>query len=740
MVSVQNPRSLHSSKEHLDPERWLAAVERRYPPAEAKVIREACAVASEAHAGQYRASGEPYVQHALAVADILLELQMDYETVAAAILHDVVEDSDLSLEDLRRRFGPGIAALVEGVTKMKLIQAFQNLPEKDKRERLQAENLRKMLLAMAEDIRVVLIKLADRTHNMRTLGALPEDKQRRIARETLDIYAPLANRLGIWQIKWELEDLALRYLDPALYKKIARMLDERRVDRERYIQNFICILEREMDKAGIRAVITGRPKHIYSIWRKMEHKNLDYHQIYDVRGVRILVDTVQDCYSALGVVHSLWQYIAGEFDDYIATPKENDYQSIHTAVIGPEGKTVEIQIRTHEMHRRNELGVAAHWRYKEGSGQDQDFDRKIAWLRQLLEWKDEVADAGEFVDQFKSEVFQDRIYVFTPKGNVVDLPAGATPLDFAYHIHTEVGHRCRGAKVNGRMVPLTYNLQTGEQVEILTVKHAAPSRDWLNPHLGYLKTSRARSKVLAWFKHQDRDKNIQEGRAILERELRRVGIGGVRHDKLAERLGYGDSEELYIAVAHNEIKAVRYLNAAQELAAAVQPQSAEQEAEGPVRAPQPRREGGNVSIQGIGNLLTHTARCCKPVPGDDIRGYITRGRGVTIHRSDCAHILRHTSQTPERILKVDWGEQAQHTYPVDIQIEAIDRRGLLRDITAILANERINLVAAHIHSDHKRHLAQMALTLEITDLDKLSRVLARINQLPNVMEAKRVSR
>ncbi|MFQ5488371.1 MAG: RelA/SpoT family protein, partial [Gammaproteobacteria bacterium] len=518
MVSIKHKQSELTSKDALDLRQWLDSIAQQRSAGEMEVIRRACELAQQAHAGQYRASGEPYVQHALAVANILAELQLDNETIAAAILHDVVEDTHYTLDDIRREFGEGIASLVEGVTKMKLIQAFQTLPETDKKERLQSENLRKMLLAMAEDIRVVLIKLADRTHNMRTLGALPEDKRQRIARETLDIYAPLANRLGIWQIKWELEDLSLRYLNPPLYKRIARMLDERRIDRERYIQNFIQVLQRELQKAGIKAEISGRPKHIYSIWRKMERKNLDYHQIYDVRGVRILVGSISDCYTALGVVHSLWQYIAGEFDDYIATPKENDYQSIHTAVIGPQGKTVEVQIRTHEMHQRNELGVAAHWRYKEGSGGDDDFDRKIAWLRQLLEWKDDIADAGDFVDQFKSEVFQDRIYVFTPRGNVVDLSAGSTPLDFAYHIHTEVGHRCRGAKVNGRMVPLTYALQNGEQVEILTVKNASPSRDWLNPHLGYLKTSRARSKVLTWFKHQDREKNIQEGRAMLERE------------------------------------------------------------------------------------------------------------------------------------------------------------------------------------------------------------------------------
>src|SRR3990167_8947759 len=455
-------------------EDWLNAVASGRPEPEKEILRRAVALASRAHAGQQRASGEPYVQHSLAVARILADLGLDHETLAAAILHDVVEDSGIALDDLKNEFGASIAGLVDGVTKMKVIQEFQIEPAGSRREHAQAESLRKMLLAMAEDVRVVFIKLADRLHNMRTLSALPEEKQKRIARETMEIFAPLANRLGIWQMKWELEDLAFRYLEPDTYRQTANFIVERREDREVYIARFVEALSQELSRSGIAAEVTGRPKHIYSIWRKMQKKGKDFARIFDVRAVRVLVNDIRDCYAALGVVHSLWQHIPGEFDDYIATPKENNYRSIHTAVIGPEGKTVEVQIRTQDMHQQAELGVAAHWRYKEGVRRDAGFEQKIAWLRSLLEWKDEVADAADFVDQFKSEVFEDRVYLFTPKGNVIDLPMGATPLDFAYTIHTEVGHRCRGAKVNGHIVPLTYTVHTGERVEILIAKKGHP--------------------------------------------------------------------------------------------------------------------------------------------------------------------------------------------------------------------------------------------------------------------------
>lgn len=732
MVSVKDSRIGITSKDSLSVESWLDGIGRSYPPEEMQIIRRACDVALQAHALQRRASGEPYFQHVLAVANILAELHLDHETLAAAILHDVAEDTGVSQDEIRQQFGDTIARLVDGVTKMKLIRAYKSLPERDKQERAQAENLRKMLLAMAEDVRVVLIKLADRTHNMRTLGALPPDKQARIAKETLDIYAPLANRLGIWQLKWELEDLSLRYLDPQIYARIARLLDDRRVDRDRQVTEFIAILREALDRAGVQAALSGRSKHIYSIWKKMERKNLSYHEIHDVRGVRVLVDDVQDCYKALGTVHGLWQYIAGEFDDYIATPKENGYRSIHTAVIGPQGRTFEIQIRTHAMHEYNELGVAAHWRYKEGGRGDDGLNRKVAWLRQLLEWKDEIADAGEFVDRFRNEVFEDRIYVFTPKGNVVDLTRGATPLDFAYHVHTEIGHRCRGAKVNGRMVPLTYELQTGQQVEILTVKEGGPSRDWLNPHLGYLRTTRARNKVQHWFRQQDRDKTIVSGRAALERELKRLGLSNLSYERLAADLGYASPDDFFVAVSHNEIKPSRYLQVAQVL---VEPRG---DVSTPRRGQRPSSDNA-LTVQGVGSVLTHIAHCCRPVPGDEIRGYITVGRGVSVHRSDCPNILRYATRSPERIIVVEWGIRAEQTFPVEVEIRAFDRKGLLNDVTATLANEKINLTAISTRSNSRDHTADMRLTLEIPDIDVLSRVLTKISQLPNVMKVRRVT-
>jgi len=560
MVQVSN-QSPGSSRVAPESDAWLDQLSAGRPPAEREVLERAIALAERAHRGQRRASGEPYLSHSLAVAHILADLNLDNETLAAAILHDVVEDGGVGLQEIEAQFGGRIAGLVDGVTKMKVIQEFQPGAGVSRREHAQAESLRKMLLAMAEDVRVVLIKLADRLHNMRTLAALGEERQRRIARETMDIFAPLANRLGIWQIKWELEDLAFRYLESADYRRIAGFLAERRIDREAYIEQFMATLRTELANAGIKADVSGRAKHIYSIWRKMIRKHKDFEQIYDVRAVRILVDSVRDCYGALGIVHSLWQHVPGEFDDYIATPKENNYRSIHTAVIGPEGKTVEVQIRTYQMHNESELGVAAHWRYKESAKSDKSFDDKIAWLRSLLEWKDEVAEATDFVDQFKSEVFSERVYVFTPKGNIVDLPAGATPLDFAYHIHTNVGHRCRGAKVNGQMVPLTYALKTGDRVEVLTVKEGGPSRDWLSPHLGYLQTSKARQKVSQWLRLQNLDASIAQGREVLEREFHRLGLADINYEKLASRFEQQNVDSFLAAIGRGDIKPAQLVNA-----------------------------------------------------------------------------------------------------------------------------------------------------------------------------------
>lgn len=738
MVSIADKKTGTTSKQAMDAAQWLAALASQYSPAELEVIQRAWEWAQHAHAGQQRASGEPFVQHALAVANILTTLQLDHETVAAALLHDVIEDTPVTFQEIESAFGNRIAKLVDGVTKMDVIQSFQDLSEGRRREYAHSEALRKMLLAMADDVRVVLIKLADRTHNMRTLAALPGDKQLRIAEETLHIYAPLANRLGIWQIKWELEDLALRVLHPEAYKQIAGMVNERRVDRERYIAQFMKTLGGALTAAGIKAEISGRPKHIYSIWMKMQRKRTDYHNIYDIRAVRVLVPAVHDCYAALGVVHGLWQFIPGEFDDYIATPKENNYRSIHTAVIGPEGKTVEVQIRTDEMHQHAELGVAAHWRYKEGSGYDAGLDRKVALLRQLLEWKEDISQPGAADEDLQADLFQDRVYVFSPKGDIVDLPVGATPLDFAYHIHTELGHRCRGAKVNGSIVPLTYVLQTGQQVEILTVKKGGPSRDWLNPHLGYLKTSRARHKVQHWFKQQNAEANIAAGRTQFERDIQRLGFTGINYEEVARRLNFPKVDDMLAAIGRGDIKNARVLQVMQDLQ---EPAGGKAEFITPsTAAPRPRGGVGNdIQILGVGNLMTTLGRCCKPVPGDDIVGFITRGRGVTIHRRDCGNVLRYRNHHSQRLIEVEWGGSSQ-TYPVDIHITAFDRQGLLRDISSVLANEKINVTAVQTRSDKAEHMAHMTLSLEIGGIDDLNRALQKLGQLPNIIEAKRERR
>ena len=721
-----------SAEAPADYQAWLARVQATCPAADGELLARALRRAVQAHAGQTRASGEPYVNHVLAVAEILAELRLDSDTLVGALLHDAIEDTELTRRDLEAEFGEVVAQLVDGVTKMGQISRYHD-PQTSGKDDQHAESVRKLLLAMVEDVRVVLIKLADRLHNMRTLRYLDEARQRRIARETLEIYAPLANRLGIWQIKWELEDLALLYLDPDNYRRIARLLDERRVDRERYIDKVVRQLNRELIAAGVHAEVTGRPKHIYSIWRKMQRKNVDFQQIFDVRAIRVLVQRDADCYAALGVVHSLWRHIPREFDDYVASPKENLYRSLHTAVIGPVGKTLEVQIRTREMHEHAELGVAAHWRYKEGARRDAGFEQKITWLRQLLEWKDEESSATDFVDRFKSESGAERVYVLTPQGRVIDLPSGATPLDFAYYIHTDVGHRCRGAKVNGHIVPLTYELHSGEQVEVLTTRQGMPSRDWLSPHLGYLKTSRARAKVRHWFKQQDYEKNVSAGRTILERDLHRLGVSGVSREALAERLQFKDVNEMLMAIGRGDATTAQLASAANELTTPV------------LREPKLPRKGrvssetggGGIRIQGVGNLLTHMARCCKPVPSDSIVGYITRGRGVTIHRRDCANILRLDAENRERLIEVDWGARKGETYPVEIQILAYDRAGLLRDVTAVLANEKINLTEVNTFTDKRDHAAHMKLTLEISDIDELSRVLSRIGQLANVLEVYR---
>ncbi len=717
-----------------DLEGWLAHISEGRSNEEMAQIRRAYDLAAKAHATQTRASGIPYILHCVAVADILADLRMDTDSITAALLHDTIEDTDVTAEDLRELFGDSITALVEAVTKMRRLPGWRNdepLPDK---QHMYAENLRKMVLAMAEDVRVVLIKLADRTHNMRTLGVLSEERRKRIARETLEIVAPLANRLGIWQIKWELEDLALKYLDPEAYHYIASKLDERRLERLEYIENFVDILKSHLKTAGIKAQVKGRPKHLYSIWRKMTRKQLEFESIFDVRAVRVIVEEIGECYTVLGIVHNLWSYVPGEFDDYIATPKGNNYRSLHTAVVGPQGKNVEIQIRTRNMDHHAEYGVAAHWRYKEGGKFEEGFNEKVAWLRQVLEWKEETMDASDFVDQFKSDVLSDRVYVLTPQGKILDLPQGATPIDFAYAIHSDVGHRCRGAEVNGRIVPLNYQLENGEQVKILTVKSGAPTRDWLNPHLGYIKTSRARSRILQWFKQQDFDKNVAEGRKLLERELTRLNVSDINLEKLAKRMKHEQLDEFLAAIARNEVKMGSIVNVLQE--SLPERQSSFEDSFRPSR-PSRNKSAGDVVIHGVGDLLTHMANCCKPVPGDPIVGYITQGRGVTIHRRDCPNAIKLRGENSARLIEVGWQSAANNTYPVDICVSAFDRTGLLRDVVSVITNEDVNLIASQTHTNRKSLRVDMLLTIEIQSLDQLSRVLTKISQLPNVQEAVR---
>ena len=663
------------------------------------------------------------------VAEVLRELNVDQHTLTAAILSDPRLRDRFDEQHMRQEFGDTLAGLVKSVNWLNTFKECRDdegiqAPE-------QAERLRRMLLAMVDDVRAVLIKLAFRVQRLRGLARETYETRRCIARETLEIYAPLANRLGVGQLKWEMEDLAFRYLEPQAYKQIAKSLEEKRTSRESYVREFVSRLQDELDREGIEAELSGRPKHIYSIWRKMQRKHLSVDELYDLRAVRVMVDKVSTCYAVLGLVHGLWPHIPKEFDDYIANPKENGYQSLHTAVIGPGGRTVEVQIRTRAMHEFAELGVAAHWRYKEGGDQDQKMERAIASLRHLLEDRDSDA---ELLDDFRSDLFSDRVFVLTPQGEIMDLSRGATPLDFAYAVHTEVGHRCRGAKVNGRIVPLTYELKSGEQVEILTAKEGEPSRDWLNPNTGYLRTSGARAKVRQWFKQRDQDKNLSDGKHLFEREAQRLGISpkSVDLDQLASDLRLQRGDELLIALGRGDVTAAQLLGALRVPA----PETDEITLARPEKRPRKKRENDQVHVRGVGNLLTQFASCCKPVPGDSIIGFITRGKGVSIHRRDCPNILSLPDEKRARLVEVDWGEEAE-AYPVDVHIRAFDRQGLLRDVTAIFANEKVNVLAANTRTDKNDQSVLMDLTVEITGTGQLGLVMDKIAQLPNVMDVYR---
>ncbi|MGD2147126.1 MAG: bifunctional (p)ppGpp synthetase/guanosine-3',5'-bis(diphosphate) 3'-pyrophosphohydrolase [Anaerolineae bacterium] len=695
------------------------------------LIGRAYALAAEAHIDQHRDSGVPYIQHPLSVALLLADIGMGPDTIAAGLLHDVVEDTGTGLTRLAEEFNEDIAALVDGVTKLEQMEKQQvdaRLASDDKRIAAdrEAESLRKMFIAMAEDIRVVIIKLADRLHNMRTLDALEENRQQAFARETQEIFAPLASSLGIWQWKWELEDLSLRHLDPETFYGMKDLIAERRPDREASIQRYVGMLRDRLTDEGLEAEIEGRPKHIYSIYRKMQRKDVPFEQVYDVRGIRVITQSEADCYRILGVVHSLWKPIPGEFDDYIATPKDNGYQSLHTAVIADDGRTLEVQIRTAEMDRMAGYGVAAHWRYKDSGKPDPSFDTKIAWMRSLVEWQRELTDASEFVDAMKTDIFQDRVYVFTPRGDIIDLPAGSTPIDFAYHIHTEVGHRSRGAMVNDRWVGLDYRLKTGDRVEIITDKQASPSRDWINPALGYVTTSRARSKIRRWFRLQDREKNIALGRELVERQLKHLGMESLGHERVAELFDYDKIGDFHAAVGFGDINSQQIASRIAELS------SKADRALLPVEPPSLPMSVPGIQVQGTGGLMTRLAQCCSPLPGEDIIGYVTRGSGVTVHRSDCLNVLRVTDK--ERLIEVSWGTDLQ-TVPVAVLIKAYDRTGLLHDIAGVISNANINMSAVNV--SRAKNIATLYILLEISDIEQLRSILTKIDSLPNVVEAKR---
>ena len=683
-----------------------------------ELIERALAFARPLYEGQALSTGEPMWPHALGLGANLASIGIDPAAQAAGVLFAVPKLLD-DPERLKEEFGEEIAGLAAGVEKLYKLRVLTRASAGE-----QNEILRKMVLGMVEDIRVVLIRIASRTQTLRWFAKNPSGERKAYARESLDIYSPLANRLGVWQLKWELEDLSFRYIEPELYKKIAQMLDQKRVERELYISNAIEVLGNELKKAGLKAEVTGRPKHIYSIWNKMRSKQLDFSDVHDVRALRVIVPTPAECYSVLGAVHDLWEPIPKEFDDYISRPKGNNYQSLHTAVIGPGGRTLEVQIRTEEMHRQAEFGIAAHWRYKERGNTskahapgrtDVAFDNKIAWLRELLAWRDEVADGAGWAEKTKKASLDDTIYVITPQGKVIDLPAGATPVDFAYTLHTDLGHRCRGAKVDGQLVKLDYPLASGQRVEIVAAKTGGPSRDWLNPALGFLKSHRARGKVRQWFNTRQLAETIAQGRAAVEKEQRREGAMQANLELLAQKLGFAKHDELFAAVARDEVNLRQLQGALREMkgeAPAVVP-IATQKKKGK------KLSDGGILVVGVDRLMTQLAKCCKPVPPDAVRGFVTRGKGISVHREDCASFRRLAERSPERVIDAQWGEKAEGAYPVDMLVTASDRQGLLRDIGEALARERINVTAVRTQS--RSDLAHMRFSFEVADVAHLRR-------------------
>ena len=664
------------------------------------------------------------------IAAIVASLELPEKLLAAATLYPLIRENIVDIKYFENNEFEDIPRILLGLVQLGQFVLPEDWQAGEALAVQQSEALRKMLLAVVSDVRLVLVRIAEQLYRLRHAKNASRDEQKKLAIETREIYAALASRLGVWQFKWELEDLAFRYLDPDTYKSIATALNEKRGEREQFINLVTSTLQTELDKQSIKADISGRPKHIYSIWRKMQRKDRGLDALYDIRAVRLLVDDVKDCYAALGCVHNLWSYLPGEFDDYIANPKDNDYQSLHTAVVGPEGKTVEVQIRSHTMHRQAELGVAAHWRYKEGGGSHAAFDQKIRFLRQILE---PANDAEDLLAQIRDDVFEDRVYAVSPKGDVVELAANATPLDFAYHVHTQVGHRCRGAKVNGRIVPLTYVVQNGDQIEIITGSQPQPSRDWLSPKLGYLASARARAKVRNWYRLQDRDQHLRQGREVLDRELSRLNVRDVATDDIARQLKHKNTDALCVALGAGDLTSASIATALQNLRGTESPDTLRSK-RSPRRKP---KRTDSIAVSGVGDLMSNLARCCRPVPPEIIVGYITQGRGVSIHRADCGNFLGLNQRHPERMIEVSWGDSESATYPVDLRLRAMDRSGLIRDISSVLADEHANVTDMTTRTDRKTMETVMDISVDIRDLPTLSTAISRLEQIPNVVSVRR---
>ena len=665
---------------------------------------------------------------AIEMVEILAELNLDADSLATAFLTPYFLAEKISIETVTEKLGNHVALLLTGVSQMATISTLAH----QGKGTVQIDNIRRMLLAMVEDVRAVVIKLAEQVCHLRDVKDASEEERVIAAKETRDIFAPLANRLGIGQLKWELEDLSFRYLHPDTYKNIAKQLDDKRLAREAYMENMVALVKARLAEAGIEGEVYGRPKHIYSIYKKMAQKNYEFDQLFDIRAMRIVVERLQDCYAALGIVHTNWRHLNKEFDDYIATPKQNGYQSIHTVVFGPEGKTVEIQIRTSDMHQDAELGVAAHWMYKEGAlpGRGSGYEQKISWLRKLLQWQEEVVDGSDLAQELKNQVVEDRVYVFTPRGDIFDLPLGATPLDFAYYIHSNVGHRCIGAKIFGKIVPFTHQLSTGDQVEILTQKQPNPSRDWLNPSLGYIKSSRARAKIHHWFKQLDRDKNLSAGKEILDNELQKLELTYKDLDPAIKRFNFRELDDLMVAIGAGDIRLNQMLNFITDRT----------EHEPVIRFKSPSKVTGDkngIVVDGVGSLMSHVARCCRPVPGDEIIGYITQGRGIAVHREDCDSFSNLKNKHPERVISVSWSDDISSSYALTIRIEASDRSGLIRDISSALANEKVNVLNMNVNTVDSTQTAIFVMQIEVHDLQGTNKVLSKLHQIEGVHSAKR---